>query len=270
MVTLGSCSLDNDFYYGSADNVYFDYQKDTSKRHIVYSFANTPSDVEYTVLLPVRVSGTRTDRPRTFNVVVDQAGTTAVPGLHYRPLETSYAIAAGEGLFELPVVLVNTDPAMEDQTLKLTITLTPSDDLGTGFPYLNTVDISFSNRLEEPEWWGWYAGELGTYSRVRHYLFLVSTGATELPPAADGGAMVALGYARVFQTFLNDPFKWVEANPGFAIDRVADQDGVPTYNFYLRERPDKTYKLQKIQLASPPSPPTNVFFDEKGVMIFYM
>lgn len=266
-----SCNLDNDYYYDTADNVYFDYQRDTSKMHIVYSFANTPSDVEYTVLLPVKVSGNRVDRDRVFNVEVDQSKSTAVSGTHFRPLDGSYTVAAGEGGFDLPVVLVNTDPAIEEETVTITIRLKPSEDFATGFPYLNTVDISFSNRLEKPEWWSWWEGEIGTYSRTRHYLFLISTGTTELPPAsAEGGAMIALGYSRVFKAFVNDPFAWVELNPEFVIERVADEEGVPTYSFYLAERPEKTYKLQKIQINPAPALPTNVFFDEDGMMIYYM
>lgn len=271
---LVGCNLDNDYRHKAPDGIYFDYMADTSRRHITYSFALSPELVEDTVWLPVTLSGERLPHDRTFTIEITPAGTTAQEGTHYKRLAGDHTLPAGEGAWQLPVILYNTDPAMEEKTLTLAFRLVASADFEVPYSYLSDMRISFSNRLEKPGWWN-YWGELGVYSRTRHYLFIVGSGTTELsnPSKESEKTMQSLAYIRTFKAFIMDPFGWVESHPDYAIVQVADENyegnPVPTYHFYLKDKPERTYKLQKIQINALPNAATNVFFDENGLMIFY-
>ena len=259
---LVNCSENPDYVYDSQiDNIYFNIRNTDGS--ILYSFADTTLDiVEVTLYLPVKVSGNRLPKDRSMKIGVVDAQTTAISGLHYAPLSQSYTIPADSGTFMLPVVLYNKDDILMESTVVLSLQLLNSDDFEVGFPHLNNANISFSARLEEPEWWRYWLGELGIYSRTKHFLFLISSGTKNLHnPAVDFfSTPKALYHISEYKAFLTNPFVWVGNNPEYALDKQANDD----YLFYLKATPDKTYILKWENETG-----KYYFIDENGATILY-
>ncbi|MDR1720213.1 MAG: DUF4843 domain-containing protein [Dysgonamonadaceae bacterium] len=254
------CSEDViDTYHAPQDNVYFDVNDNNS---LIFSFADTSLNVtEVTLLLPVKLSGERVSHDRSLRLEVVDTATSAQSGLHYAPLSTSYALPADSGVFMLPVTLFNKDELLTEQSLTIGLRLLASDDLGVSFPNLTTAKITFSSRLEQPDWWIYWMGELGVYSRTKHYLFLVSSGTKSLHnPSVDFfSTPKALYHISEYKAFMTDPFTWVTKHTDYALDRQADNN----YLFYLKATPEKVYDL-----IYEPESGKYYFKDENGAFIF--
>ena len=259
---LTTCSENPDYVYDSQkDNIYFDINN--ANGNILYSFADTTLDVvEVTLFLPVKVSGNRLPKDRSLRIGVVDAQTTAQAGLHYAQLSQSYTIPSDSGTFLLPVILYNKDDMLLESTVVLSLELLNSDDFEVGFPHLSSANISFSARLEEPEWWRYWVGELGFYSRTKHFLFLISSGTKNLHnPSVDFfSTPKALYHISEYKAFLTNPFVWVENNPEYALVKQAGED----YLFYLKATPEKTYLLKwENEIGK------YFFIDENGESILY-
>jgi len=259
---LTTCSENPDYVYDSQkDNIYFDIKN--AEGNILYSFADTTLDVVAdTLYLPVKVSGNRLPNNRNLRIGVIDTLTTAQAGLHYEPLSPSYVMPADSGTLLLPVVLYNTDDMLLDSTVVLSLRLLDSEDFEVGLPHLNSATISFSARLEEPEWWRYWIGELGFYSRTKHFLFLISSGTKNLHnPAVDFfSTPKALYHISEYKAFLTKPLVWVSNNPEYALDKQVNND----YLFYLKAAPEKTYLLKwENEIGS------YFFIDENGESILY-
>jgi hypothetical protein len=261
MTVFSSCKKVTELKYGSDDNIYFDLVDRTGARvdSIVYSFALFPGLAADTILLPLRISGIRAASERTFRIRVVDSATTAQPNLHYKPLEDAYKAPAGQGTVMVPVIIFNTDTALAGKMVRIKFQLESTADLQAEFKKLDTFRIMFSNRLEKPVWWDVWSGELGPYSRVKHELFIRTSGTTELPPTASDATSTprVLFYTRRFRSFLNDPRQWVADNPeeGYTLEPA----GSGAYNFYSVTNPAKKYLL-KLN----PSDNRYYFTDENG------
>lgn len=261
MTVLISCKKATELKYGSDDNIYFDL-RDRYGVHmdsLVYSFALFPELASDTIMLPLRISGNRVSAERTFRVRVVDSATTAVVGLHYKPLENEYKVPAGTGIVNVPVIIFNTDTELANKMVRIKLQLEGTAGLHVDFKHWDTLHLLFSNRLEKPIWWDTWAGELGPYSRVKHELFIRTSGTTELPPTASDATTTprVLFYTRRFRSFLNDPLQWVHDNPdeGYALD----PEGSEAYYFYSITNPAMKYLL-KLN----PSDNKYYFTDENG------
>jgi hypothetical protein len=247
-MVLYACKKDEPLGYETTDNVYFDFtplDKDDTADSLVYSFAyNTEKDMD-TILIPVRLSGIRQHTARKFSVGIVDTSTTAIASLHYKPLESEYTIPADSGIFLLPLIVYSKDTALKSKSVIITLTLQGSLDLGVSFKDLKTGFIKLSNKLEKPTWWDVWIGELGEYSRVKHELFIRTSGTTVLS-ASQADYMETpktLYFIRRFKSFLSDPFKWVADFPdeGYVITLEADGN----YYFYSTGTPDNKYMMEK-------------------------
>lgn len=258
---MSSCKSDNDFLYESQDNIYFNFA-DSASSKISFTFAYTPTIAQDTIFVPVKVSGKRVSGERYFQIAIVDSLTTAKPNAHYKPLSEKYLMPSDSGQIQVPIVIYNTDPVLNDSTLVLSFVLKPSDDFQIGFPKKITGSISFSNRLEQPSWWIYWMSQLGTYSRVKHQLFLISSGTTTLPDMSKPDAYLytpqALFYLSVYKAFLADPFTWVAKHPSYVLTRKDNGD----YSFYLKDTPGKIISLIWNQSSN-----TYYFIDEKGQRI---
>jgi len=257
-----SCKKDKPFLYNSQDNIYLDYPvKDT----LSYSFALNLNQQLDTVWIPVIISGTRESHDRQFQLSVVADSTTAVQNLDYVPLKSSYIMPADSGIVHIPVIIKGTDTALASKSVLLTVRVSGGTDFGSGFEEsIRTKQILFSAQLVEPDWWPDWAGSLGTFSRTKYQLFLISSGTIDLVmitgnPNAFEGIPRALFYISNFQAFLNDPFGWVSQNPGKGYVLTPRNDGTGDYDFYNVSNPNKKTHLEYI-------PQTNsyVFIDETG------
>lgn len=256
-----SCQENEAYLYQSPDNIYFNF-KDTASSRIVYSFAYTPDIAEDTIFVPIRISGERVKYARKFKVVPVAGETTAQPEKHYRALDEYYEIPADSGKITLPVIIYNKDPEMDDSTFVLTLALAPTPDFQVNLSYIPRARISFSNRLESPGWWMYWMADLGLYSRVKHQLFLISSGTTELADMSDPNAYLqipkTLFHISQYKAFLGDPFGWVKKHGDYSLTEVAGGD----YHFYLKSAPEKVTLLKKDAASG-----IYWFMDEKGQII---
>ena len=242
-----ACKKDETPLFDTTENVYFDFTpNDPSDKtdSLLYSFAYFPDKGEDTVYVPIRISGFRVAQERTFILETVDSTTTAKPGVHFKALEKEYVMKSDSGVCMVPLILYNKDTVLKSKTLTIGLTLKPSKDFGVAFKLQNKGIVKFSNRLEKPNWWNTWAGELGDYSRVKHELFIRVSGATELGTNLQDFNTIpkALYHTRRFKTFLLDPFKWVEqfATEGYVITKEADG----FYYFYSSRNPDNKYKLE--------------------------
>jgi hypothetical protein len=247
-IVLYACTKDEPLAYNTTDNIYFDFtpdNKDDKSDSIVYSFAYNPEKDMDTILIPVRLSGIRQKLPRKFSVGIVDTATTAIASLHYQALEREYTIPADSGTFMLPLIVFSKDTALKTKSVIITLSLEASLDLGISFKDLRRGFIKLSNKLEKPVWWDVWSSELQTYSRVKHELFIRTSGTTVLPPSQADYMQTpkALYFIRRFKSFLQDPFKWVAdyAEEGYVITQGTDGN----YYFYSSGSPENKYLLEK-------------------------
>ncbi len=258
---MSSCKGNDDFLYESQDNIYFNFA-DSASSKISFTFAYTPTITQDTIFVPVKISGKKSPYDRTFKIEVIDSLTTAQSNIHYKPFTDKYIMPADSGMINVPIIIYNTDPILNDSTVILSFSLKSTDDFQINFPDKITGSISFSNRLEQPSWWIYWMGELGPYSRVKHQLFLISSGTTTLPDMSKSDAYLltpeALFHLSVYKSFLADPFTWVSKNTDYVLSKKANGN----YDFYLKDSPEKVIPLVWDQSSN-----TYHFIDEKGQLI---
>lgn len=247
IICFCACEKTVEQVYTSPDNIYFDFDNPEEDYEridsITYSFALYPEKGTDTVYLPVRITGLRKSADRTFRLTVIDSVTTAVAGVHYKAMEPEYIMPADSGMAKVPVILYSSDAALKEHSVRIKFRLVSTEDFAvTNYAY-DTAKVIFSNRLEQPTWWNVWAGELGAYSRVKHELFIRTSGTTELPAVPSGEVVpMALFFTRTFRSFLSDPFAWVAANPekGYVLEPA----GAGKYNFFSTTNPDLKYPLE--------------------------
>lgn len=248
---LASCKKETLTTYnapGGKDNIYLGYANTDS---VVYSFAYNPTLNQDTVWVPVKISGNRVNHSRNFVLSVDVANSSAVRILHYQPLKPSYTMPADSGTVHVPVIILNTDTGLSNYSVKLAIQVSGGTDFSSNLPLdIRSKQIVFSNRLEEPAWWP-YWGQLGGYSRVKHQLFLISSGTTDLVqlnPQVDPNYFLYiprdLYYINNMHEFLIDPFNWIKQNPSKGFVLTPRNDNTGDYDFYNQAAPNKKFWLK--------------------------
>lgn len=246
-VCLSACKKAVELTYQSPDNIYFDFTdpKDKEKRvdSFFYSFALFPEKSSDTIFLPVRISGLRKSVDRKFKLTVIDSATTALPGTHYKALEPEYTIPADSGNAKVPIIIYSKDPALLAGSVKIKFRLAATKDFAVTTVAFDTAKVIFSNRLEQPLWWNTWASELGAYSRVKHELFIRTSGTIELPAVFNAEVLPkTLYHTRRFRSFLNNPISWVAANPaeGYTVEDI----GGGKYNFFSISNPEKKYVME--------------------------
>ena len=169
---------------------------------------------------------------------------------------------ADSGTISVPVVIYNKDPELEESTVSLAFTLIPTTDFEVNLIDMVYGKISFSNRLEQPEWWIYWMSSLGLYSRTKHQLFLIATGTNDMPNMSEPDAYLrvpeALYHIAQYTAFISDPFSWVEEHPEYALT----EEGNGNYDFYLKATPEKVILLKKDTASG-----SYHFIDENGQSI---
>ncbi|KIC93522.1 DUF4843 domain-containing protein [Flavihumibacter solisilvae] len=257
---LTACSKSELARYDSNDNIYLDLSRE-ERDSILYSFAYNPGKVKDTVWVPVRISGIRTDSnataDRKFVLKAETDSSTAKPDIHYQPLDPVYYIKKGTGFTWVPLVIFNTDPLLEQQSVTLRFRLFPTEDFGVNIPKLTFGKLVFSSKLERPNWWNMWFGDY--YSRAKHEFFMIATGLTEL--SREGlDAPKNLYFVSLVNAFINDPFNWISKHPdaGYIMESLPDGN----YNFYHGAKPTKKILYRKNEQAN-----KYYFIDELGTEV---
>lgn len=256
-----SCKKEDKFLYNAEiDNVYLDYEND---EQLTYSFAYTPGLARDTIWVPVKISGTRSNRERQFKLAVVDSASTAKPDVHFEALKSFYVIPADSGVVKVPVVLLNAR-GLEVQTVRLTFEVSGGTDFDTKLPgKIRTKSLIFSNRLEMPSWWMFWMGELGAYSRVKHQLFLISSGTRDLSPPSEFMEIPrSLFYISNTRSMLKFPFNWVDTHPELGYVLTKRTDGSGDYDLYQKDAPATKFHLKYFSAAD-----AYVFLDEDGKQI---
>lgn len=233
-----ACKKTPDFiFHAPLQNVYFDIDPEDS---VVYTFAYRPELGSDTVFLPVKLAGMRADSVRQFGVIVVDSNTTAQEGIHYEAFKANYSLPADSGVYRLPVILYNTDPSLQTQSVKLTLKLKPGAGLDTSINKLIKARVILSSKLEQPGWWNTWP--LGAYSRIKHELFMIATGVTSM--TEDGlDAPRNLFLVGRLNAMVADPFAWVNNNPDKGYVLTERNDG--NYDFYASTNPAKLILVRK-------------------------
>lgn len=267
---LFGCKKDAKLVYNSKDNIYLNYKDkdgnpDTSA--LTFSFAYNPTLSKDTIWVPVIISGLRVNHDRQFVLSVVDSNTTAKVGVHYQALKPFYIMPADSGTIKVPVIIENTDPALANSSVNLALRVSGGTDFGSLLPVeLRSKSIYYSARLEKPSWWIYWQGQLGDYSRVKHQLFLISSGTIDLVDLSQPNAYLqiprTLYYIDNTRTFINDPFTWVSRHPEKGYVLTKRTDGTMDYDFYSSASPDKKFYLKYYAQVS-----GYFFVDENGKQI---
>ncbi|WEK38126.1 MAG: DUF4843 domain-containing protein [Candidatus Pseudobacter hemicellulosilyticus] len=253
-----ACKKAEEQKYDSRDNIYLDLYG-SNRDSILYTFAYTPEIQADTLGIPVRIAGLRTDtsagtEDREFILKAELDSSTAVPGKHFKALESVYHIKKGTGYTEVPLIIYNTDPLLQEQSVTLHFRLYSSKDFGVNIPKLVFGKLVLSSKLERPGFWGMWFGDY--YSRTKHEIFLITTGKREL--STEGlDAPMNLYFVSLVNSFLADPARWVEKNP--AKGYVLEADGSGRYYFYNVANPTKKMLYRLNEQAN-----KYYFIDENG------
>ncbi len=186
--------------------------------------------------------------------------------LHYEPLKPFYTIPADSGRVLVPVVIKNIDPALTSKSVVLGVRVVGGGDFSATLPVsIRSKRIIYSNRLEQPEWWAWWVGNLGAYSRTAHQLYLISGGSALVDtrkPDAYLQIPRSLYYLENAKNFTRDPFTWVSRNPDKGYVLTKRTDGTQDYDFYDINTPNI-----KIYVKFLPQVNGYFFIDENGNQI---
>jgi hypothetical protein len=256
-----ACKKDEKFLYDvEIDNIYLDYQ---DEEQLTYSFAYTPGLPKDTIWVPVKISGKRVSRERKFQIQATDTGTTAKPDVHYEALKPFYVMPADSGMVRVPIILLNA-PGLDSQSVKLTFQVVGGEDFDNKLPKkTRTKSLLFSNRLEIPSWWMLWVGELGPYSRVKHQLFLISSGTRDLLPQSEFMEIPrSLFYISNTRSLLKFPFSWVDTHPELGYVLTERTDGSGDYDLYQKDAPASKFHLKYFSAAD-----TYIFLDENGNQI---
>ncbi|MDI3320569.1 DUF4843 domain-containing protein [Pinibacter soli] len=263
VLTIASCKKAEELKYNSPDNIVFNFSSD-DKDSILYTFAYTPDMALDTIMIPVRISGVQTNTDRKFVIKAMPDSSTAVPGKHYEAFKDSYVMPANKGTVSIPLVIYNTDSALQNKSVKLRFKLYANDYFGTALVKEINGTLVFSSTLEKPDWWSDYLGDY--YSRTKHLLFLIATnGVRELSRIQDASPKFEipknLYIISLLTTFMANPAAWVKNNPGrgYVLEKIPNSDD---YDFYSINNPAKKILYKKDAGAS-----TYHFIDEFGQRI---
>ena len=257
LAVLASCHKEAlPLYQQTQDNVYFNFSNGNDS--VTYTFAYTPGLLIDTIYLPIRISGNRAPKGLSYKVAVTDSGTTAVAGLDYVALQTSYAIPPDSGTAWLPIVLLNNDTLLTQHSVALNLHLVATSDLGVQLSDIITARVVISNKLEKPNWWDLW---MTNYSDEKFELFIIATnGVTQLAsdPATYGlFAPQSLYYIGLMNNLINDPVGWIAQNPDRGYVLQPQSDG--TWYFYNSATPSN-----RIQVIFNPSANRYYFVQKAG------
>jgi len=265
-----ACKKNEMMPYSAMDNVYLAYLDDDGNQDTTtlnYSFAYKPGLAQDTIWVPVVVTGPRVSRPRQLVLAIVDSSTTAIKGTHYEPLKSSYTLPADSGKTRIPLIIKNTDNALSEKSVTIGFRTAAGGDFKAELPSaLRSKKILFSNRLEKPTWWIYWQSQLGDYGRIKHQLFLISSGTVDLVDMSKPNAFLeiprTLYYIENFRTFLKEPQTWISRNPAKGFVLVKKTDGSGDFDFYNEATPAKRYTVKYFALVN-----GYFFIDESGKQI---
>lgn len=176
--------------YDGENNIYFLHAVSSvflgaaSADSLDLTFAYTPGKTDSVLKVPVRITGSPSDKDRAFKVAISPSS-TAVAGKHYEPLPANLRMRAGRVTDTIFVRFIRT-PDMLADTLSLILELQPNENFATHMTdkVVNTLTgqkqsftkftINVTDVLSRPKLW--LDTYLGTFSRKKILLMNEVTG----------------------------------------------------------------------------------------------
>lgn len=177
MAMLSSCDQNIDAFNNEVNYISFDipYKVDQYGRKTTelidsmeYSFAMEDISVtEYVFRIPVNVAGLPTDVERSYRVVVNTDGTTAVEEDWDNTSLASAVVPAGALRDTLEVVVKRT-AKLKDRWLSITLQLQDNENFEVGAEELKEIKIAFTDILQPPTWWTTWERYFGSFVREKY------------------------------------------------------------------------------------------------------
>ncbi len=163
---LAGCTYKESFPYRGDSLVNF------TSDSLYFSFGELPFSVTDTTLsLGVEIIGSPAAYTRTFNIALDEQRTTARLHDHYEaPLqEGTIASGASSGKVELTIHRLS---LQSDSVFTVVLNMLPGEDFRLGAVEYGSVAVSFTNRLDKPDWWPSLSQWLGEYNPRKYQKFI--------------------------------------------------------------------------------------------------
>lgn len=209
-----SCNEDQLDLYSGQNSIYFgeDPFDDNYRDTIRFSLAETNSDT-VTLALKVRTLGDLfpgTDRPYKVRMLA----TTAIPEVHFRPLESEYFfLGNGENFTELPLTFYRTLD-LADTSFSITLQLEPNEYFALALPE-RVVDlvneeyhdwtrqvVLFSSRVLKPKNWN-ERFPIGYFSEAKYFFINKELGLTPADWETISVGKI-IGIANFMKNYLNE------------------------------------------------------------------
>ena len=156
------------------DYIYFDipyqlnkYGEQTDYRldSLFYSFALDNIDVKDTVInVVVKIVGVPVDEDRAYTVELVQDETTATNEDWNAGILNKRFIPAG-AITDTIHIRVRRNEILQDEWHQITLKIVPNENFQEGYADLQSVRVTFSDILVEPDWWSTFSRVFGPFYR---------------------------------------------------------------------------------------------------------
>lgn len=178
-----SCKRNSEVFFNDQPSIYFQGDRD-----IDFTFSKYRSS-EVTLHIPVEIGGYSKSIDRNFSLQVLPDSTTAVEGMHYKITMPVITMPADSFKIHIPIRLMNTDPKLKNEKVRLYLRLQPNENFVSGIYNKQDLSLYISDILIKPKIWdAVYSGFFGTYSQAKHRKILEIANITEIPDVYDGGS----------------------------------------------------------------------------------
>lgn len=224
--------------YNAQASVYFLYSVNSVYAGTIdslnYSFVEKKSTVQQdTIWFATRITGNPASYNRVINLLPVEAGTTAVPNVHYKLLP--YTMPQNSFQTNVGVVLIR-DASLRDTSFTLTLSIRPNED----FPVLmkdtlmadgayydrNRIKIVFTDRLIKPANWDTYLIIFfGAYSDTKFRFIASVLGVSSFPTT--GANAVGYPTMQYYQNTVRNALLAYNAANGPLIDEHGNPVVIP-------------------------------------------
>lgn len=163
---IAGCSYKESFPYNGDSLVNFKTDS------LYFSFGELPFSVtDTTLLIGVEIIGSPAGHERIFNIALDHSRTTARLHEHYDEprMEGTIPSGASAGTVALTIHRLS---LQSDSVFTVVLDMLPGEDFRLGAVEDRSVAISFTNRLDLPEWWSMLSKWLGEYNPRKYQKFI--------------------------------------------------------------------------------------------------
>lgn len=204
-----ACEKDPAFSFKGDDRIYFDYpnvlnslgeETDFEVDSIIFSFVSLPDEItEDTVWVKVKRVGERASIDKSYSVIAVADSSSAVAGMDFEPLKSSYVFRKDIGVDSFPVIVYR-EPLKSALNKTIFLKLQETEDFKLGFIEYKTIRLSVSAVYPRPDDWSYVEPYLGDYHYLKYEKWIELTGSTEIESVANSYRNY---YAALIQEYFN-------------------------------------------------------------------